>query len=425
MRTQMWKRMGLTLACIFLLAESAFGAGFGIYEWSARGNALGGAMIGKADDPSAVAYNPAGITQLPGIQVMGGFTALMPSVKVDVDSTSVGGATTSDSANSKSLGLDGLAPHAYMTWQINDKFWFGLGSFTRFGLASEFDSDWIGKYAEYYAGVSTYSINPSIAYKINDQWSVAAGVEAMYVDVEIKRKLNQSVVGASDADAFLAGDCWAPGYNLAVHYMPTKWLSAGLTYRSEVHAHVDGDVDFSNVNAIPAGMGMIDQSVVGYLDLPSSWSLGLAFQITDKLNVEVDAIYTMWSSYKNLTLDYDILGESVADKNWKDVWRFQLGVEYAYNEWLDLRCGYVFDQSPINDAYYDYMVPMTDRHIFSVGTGMHWDKWTLDLSYGYLLSKNKTVTVEIENKLGSDQTQEATFKNAHCHMFGVTVGYAF
>ncbi|MDD2219265.1 MAG: hypothetical protein PHS63_04140, partial [Desulfoplanes sp.] len=88
MRTQMWKRIGLTTACIFLLAETAFGAGYGIYEWSARGNAMGGAMIGKADDPSAVAYNPAGITQLPGVQVMGGVTALMPRSTVDVSVTS-------------------------------------------------------------------------------------------------------------------------------------------------------------------------------------------------------------------------------------------------------------------------------------------------------------------------------------------------
>jgi long-chain fatty acid transport protein len=149
-----------------MLVDSAFGAGFGIYEWSARGNALGGAMIGKADDPSAVAYNPAGITQLPGVQVMGGFTALMPSVEVDVDSPGWYRGSESGSSESKSLGLDGIAPHAYLTWQVNDNVWFGLGSFTRFGLASEFDSDWVGRYAEYYAGVATYSINPNIAYKI-------------------------------------------------------------------------------------------------------------------------------------------------------------------------------------------------------------------------------------------------------------------
>jgi long-chain fatty acid transport protein len=384
-------------------------------------------MIGRADDPSAVAYNPAGITQLPGVQVMGGFSMLIPSVEVDVDSPGLAGGPESGSSHSKSLGLDGLAPHAYLTWQMNDNIWFGLGGYTRFGLASEFDSNWVGRYAEYYAGVVTYSINPNIAYKINDQWSIAAGVEAMYVDVEIKRKYDLQHIpgmgpGTPDGDADLAGDCWAPGYNLAIHYKPTNWLSAGMTYRGEVHPHIEGNVDLSDNLAL---LGMNDQGAVGYINLPASWALGLAFQITEKLNLEIDGIYTMWSSYKNLTIEYDDLQTSKDAKNWKDVWRFQLGIEYAYNDWLDLRCGYVYDESPINDAYYDYMVPMTDRHIFSVGTGMHWDNWTLDLSYGYLMSKKKDVEVTIKNLGGVTYEQEASFKDAHCHMLGVTLGYAF
>ena len=411
MRTPMWKRMGLTLACIFLLAESAFGAGFGIYEWSARGNALGGAMIGKADDPSAVAYNPAGITQLPGVQVLGGLTTLMPQSTVEVSVAQTGQSETTDT---KSLGLDGIAPHAFLTWQLNDKFWFGLGAFTRFGLASEYDSDWIGRYKEYYAGVATYSINPNIAYKINDQLSVAVGVEAMYVDVEIKKKADLSAYGLSDGDADLAGDCWSPGYNLAVHWKPTKWLATGLTYRSEIHAHVSGTVDFSGIP------GYNDQDVVGYLNLPASWSLGLAFQLTDKLNVEVDAIYTQWSTYEDIVFEYEELSTVTEEKDWKDVWRLQLGLEYAWNEWLDLRCGYTYDQSPMNDDYYDYMIPLYDRHIVSVGTGMHWGKVTLDLSYAYLFSAEKDVTIS-----SSGETQDVSFKDAHCHITSMSVGYAF
>lgn len=318
MRIQLWKRAGLPLICLLMLVDSAFGAGFGIYEWSARGNALGGAMIGKADDPSAVAYNPAGITQLPGVQVMGGFTALMPSASVEVESETLMGGTSlgkeSGSDDTKSLGLDGMAPHAYLTWQINDRFWFGLGAFTRFGLASEYDSNWAGRYAEYYAGVATYSINPNIAYKINDQWSVAAGIEAMYFDVEIKRKLF-SGVGADDSDVKMAGDCWAPGYNFALHYKPTQWFAAGLTYRGEVHPHIEGDADFSG--SVQENSKYADQSMRGYLDLPASWSLGLAFQLTEKLSLEFDAIYTLWSSYEAIEFDYDLVGEKAKLKTGK------------------------------------------------------------------------------------------------------------
>lgn len=330
MRTLLGKHVALTLICLLAVAESAFGAGFGIYEWSARGNALGGAMIGRADDPSAVAYNPAGITQLPGVQVMGGFTMLMPQAKVDVSVTGGPQDGESDSAHTKSLGMDGFAPNAYMTYQLNDRFWFGLGAYTRFGLASEFDKDWIGRYTEYYAGVVTYSVNPTLAYKINDQWSVAAGIEAMYFDVEIKRQLATRALFGKDSDLKMAGDCWAPGYNLALHYKPASWFAAGLIYRGEVHPHVKGDADYSGPIET---MGLRkDQDMRGYLDLPSSWALGLAFFPTDKLSIELDAIYTMWSSYNRIKFDFDLDGVEREAKDWKDVWRFQLGVEYAYND---------------------------------------------------------------------------------------------
>jgi long-chain fatty acid transport protein len=428
MRTLLGKHVALILICLLAVAESAFGAGFGIYEWSARGNALGGAMIGRADDPSAVAYNPAGITQLPGVQVMGGFSMLMPQAKVEIDSETFMAGTSlgkeSDSTHTKSLGMDGFAPNAYITYQLNDRFWFGLGAYTRFGLASEYDEDWIGKYAEYYAGVKTYSINPTIAYKINDQWSIAAGFEAMYFDVEIDRKIYS---GATDSKVEMGGDCWAPGYNLAVHYKPASWFAAGLTYRGEVHPHVKGDADFSGPVQQIDPKSFADQNMRGYLDLPASWALGLAFFPTDKLSIELDALYTMWSSYSEIKFSYDKRDGITEAKDWKDVWRFQLGVEYAYNDWLDLRCGYVFDESPINDAHYDYMVPMTDRHIVSVGTGMHWGDLTLDLSYGYLFSKTKNAEIDVTlNKdAGLKEVHDASFKDAHCHMLGLNIGYAF
>ncbi len=416
MPTRIKKRSIIFLLVFMALAQSAWGAGFCIYEWSARGNALGGTLIARADDPSAVAYNPAGITQLSGIQVQGGFTLLMPQATLDVAVKKGIQTGKSASADTHALGLEGLAPSAFMTAQINDNFWFGIGLYSRFGLAAEYDSSWIGRYTQYFSGVKTYSLSPVLAYKINDEWSVAAGIEAMYFGVEIKRKIPST----PDSDLKMSGDCWAPGYNLALRYEPTSWFAAGLTYRGEVHPHVKGDADFSG--PIETSGLRQDQGMYGYLDLPSSWTLGVAVKPMKNLSLEADLVYTLWSSYKDITFDFDKDGVTKEEKKWKDVWRLQLGAEYAVNEWLDLRCGYVFDKSPINEARHDYMVPMSDRHIFSLGTGMHWGAYTLDLSYGYLYSPQKTVTFP-EN--GAKEIHEVTFKNAHCHMVGLSVSYAF
>ncbi|MFW6323824.1 MAG: OmpP1/FadL family transporter, partial [Desulfovibrionales bacterium] len=109
---------------IFLLVSSpVWSAGFGIYEWGARGLALGGTLVARADDPSAIAFNPAGITQLEGVQTQFGVTAIAPEVDVT---------TTRDGNTVTESGKDNLwyPPHAYLSWQLSDRYWLGLGAFT-------------------------------------------------------------------------------------------------------------------------------------------------------------------------------------------------------------------------------------------------------------------------------------------------------
>ena len=136
----------LTLA----LTHPASGSGFALFEGSARGNALGQTMVGRADDPSALFYNPAGITQLPGLEVMAGATAILPSVKIS-NSTS-----TSTKDNWR------FPPQFYATYQYSDRLWFGLGVFSPFGLAMEFPATWPGRFNSYDAEVESINVNPTV-----------------------------------------------------------------------------------------------------------------------------------------------------------------------------------------------------------------------------------------------------------------------
>src|SRR5512135_306645 len=136
----------LTVVFVLFLSTSAFGAGFALYEGSARGNVLGAGLVASADDPSALFYNPAGITQLKGKQAMIGFTAITPMISVETQN----GARSDDFKRNWYF-----PPHAYYTQQINDKWWGGLGLFSRFGLGTEFDSNWPGRYNSYFAEIQT------------------------------------------------------------------------------------------------------------------------------------------------------------------------------------------------------------------------------------------------------------------------------
>ncbi|MFP4072300.1 MAG: OmpP1/FadL family transporter, partial [Desulfovibrionales bacterium] len=145
----------LVLCLLFVASDcrTSMGAGFALYEWGARGLGMGGTLVARADDPSAIAFNPAGITQLEGIHTVAGITGVGPNV--DVTASGMEGTTTTQ-------GKENIwyPPHAYLTYQMTDRYWFGLGVMSRFGLGTEFDEDWIGRYNVYETHIQSVSVLP-------------------------------------------------------------------------------------------------------------------------------------------------------------------------------------------------------------------------------------------------------------------------
>ncbi|MFN2342593.1 MAG: OmpP1/FadL family transporter, partial [Desulfonatronovibrio sp.] len=203
---------GIALAVLlvfFIYVENVNAAGFALYEWGARGTAMGGTMIGRADDPSAVAYNPAGITQLEGTQLLGGFSVVAPSGKIE---------TPGDSTKIKTNYW--IPPHAFLTHQMTDKAWLGMGLYTRFGLGTEFDDNWPGRYNNQFTSVRSFSLNPNIAYKFTEEFSLAIGAEVMWFNFLQEKAVNTWVPNnrTFDVDGKLDGDSYGFGGNIALHY---------------------------------------------------------------------------------------------------------------------------------------------------------------------------------------------------------------
>jgi long-chain fatty acid transport protein len=409
----------LGLLSLLIGVQPSFGAGFALYEGSARGNALGGGLVGRADDPSALFYNPAGITQVPGTQAQLGVTVILPDTDVKTRNSPFGDADDTTSTENNVW----IPPHAYLTYQFSDKVWFGLATFSRFGLGTEFPEDWPGRFNNYNAVIETLSINPNIAFKLNDQFSFAVGMEVMYFDLELERKL-PIPSPVLETDQSLNGDSFGYGFNLAMHYKPCKYAAFGVSYRSQVKQNVEGDADFHS----PAPI-FTDTDVEGSVVLPDEVFLGVAIYPTDRLSFEIGAIWTNWSTFDELKIKFDDpqIGFGGADeisvpKDWDDVWRINFSAEYKLLDWLDLRAGYVYDESPIPDHTVDYLVPANDRHMFAFGPGFHWDRWTVDLSYTYLLIEERDVDAR---PAPPDFVLDSKFENGHAHLIGATVGYKF
>lgn len=390
------------LLLVLAAGQAALGAGFGIYEGSARGNALGGAMAGRADDASAIYYNPAGITQIEGTEVMAGATFIAPMVEVTT-LTPQGRVTTETEENVW------IPPHLYVTRQLDDQWWAGFGIYSRFGLGTEFDEDWPGRYNSYNAQIQTLSFNPDIALKLSDRLSVAAGLQAMWFDMKLERKLPYAA--GRDLDLSLTGDSIGYGYNVAARYSVLDWVDLGVSYQSRVRQQIEGSAD----------IGVRETDAEGEVMLPEECFLGANVKPIEKLSVEVGAVFTGWSTYDQLVIDFDdptVLGvsESVSPKDWDDTWRYIAGVEYELNEAWVVRAGYVYDETPIPDRTADYLIPANNRNLYSVGCGYNWQGWTLDLSYTYLDIEDREIAAR-----PAEGVFQSEFKNGDAHLVGVSL----
>jgi long-chain fatty acid transport protein len=417
------------LACLLSCPQWALGSGFALYESGTRANALGSTLVGRADDPSAVFFNPAGITQLPGLQFMGGSIFIAPTTDVKTKGNILNPFSKQEATNS----VDGhvwLPPHLYMTYQINNSLWFGFGLFTPFGLGTEFDGDWPGRFNSYKAIIQSLNINPNIAWKINDQLSVAVGLDVMWFDLELRQKIPVQLPGVfTEVDQRLNGDSFGFGCNAAVRYQPFDWLAFGLSYRSQVTQDVEGQADFTKDLTLPGFFR--DTAANGSITLPDTIFMGVTFYPSKDLSIEVGAFWTNWSTFDQLTINYDTpiipaaggrsaVSSVTREKKWHDTWRIHGGVEYKVNEWLDLRTGYEYDMEPSPDKHVDYLVPANDRHLFGFGPGIHWAGWNVDMSYMYLLITDRNVEAR-----PSEGILESEFRGGNAHLVGFSLSRKF
>ena len=326
--------VGLWVALVLGMASSAMAEGFALTEWSARGLGLASGMVGRADDVSAIAYNAAGITQLPGVQVMGGMGLIAPMGTLSLDTTYGKQETTTKPAV-------WAMPHAYASWQLNDSLWLGLGVFSRFGLGNSYDQNWTGRYNLYSVNLQTISAVPTLAWKINDILSVSAGLEIMNINLTTEQKFapfGMNPMGIGDHDAEVQGSGWGVGGHFGLHARLNDQWSIGLAYKTQVTANVYGDAKYGG---ILKDKGMLkDCDAHGTVQLPDSLALGVAYKPLDNLSFEVGAVWTRWSTYNSLNIYMDNGNQSISHKNWNDGWNFNASVEYKPLDWWSLRAGF-------------------------------------------------------------------------------------
>ncbi|HYL18911.1 MAG TPA: outer membrane protein transport protein, partial [Burkholderiales bacterium] len=181
-------------AALLAWAGMASAAGFALIEQSPSqvGNAFAGGAA-SAEDASTIYFNPAGMTQLSGKQIVVGVHGIKPSAEFNNSGSHLNAPLTAFPLTGGTGGDAGswaAVPNVYASWQLSPQWFIGLGINSPFGLSTDYDSNWVGRYQGITSDLMTVNINPSIAYKINDKISVGAGVSAQYIDVDLKKAID-------------------------------------------------------------------------------------------------------------------------------------------------------------------------------------------------------------------------------------------
>lgn len=426
----MWSRRLLLLcSAILVFFISAplcvFGNGFYIYEQGAKAVGMGGAFTAQADDPSAIFYNPAGIAQLNGTQVMAGLSPIMPSATFKSD-----GATAMSTAGRTWDAEDHtwIIPHFYITHKVNEKVSIGLGSYSNFGLGTEWPDDFEGKFTTGAgkAFIKTVTISPVLGYEPVKGLSFGFGPTYRYIDISLRNRL---LFGASPATSptgvsRLTGNDWDWGYVFGVRYQITPTLSAGASYLSEVtHDLHSGVSKVSYPNGTTSRQG-----AAAKITLPATATFGLAYKRA-AFTLEADAEWTEWSSYKRLRVELENGTSMESRKNWRNTWTLRFGGQYAVNKYLDLRAGIVWDETATPRETLDPLVPSGNRWLYCLGLGINLGKLTIDLAYNYLDDQNRRWNNESGNvRTATGVTLDRVtgeFKDTNAHIFSVSTRYRF
>ncbi len=409
-------------AVVMGTASMSFGAGFKIAEQGAKAMGMANAFVAQADDPSALAYNPAGIAFQKGNQFQIGSTTILVPQTEFVGTTRLSGATTvSEKANRDIF----IAPTVYATTTLESMpLSFGLGINSFHPLAKRWDTS--SEFRDSIQSISIKPINfqPTVAYRFDDlKLAVAGGVDVTYAQVSLQKMayavpgVAASELGTIGADATATGY----GYNLGLQWKPLKNLSFGAAYRSEIKLELEGDANFLKTGAAWPGSKVVKTTGATDITLPDAFSLGVAWTPIDKLTLEFDAERTGWSSYKELELSFGTTSQLASfngkpdPKNWKDVWAYRLGAQYAVTPKMDLRAGYAYDNTPAPDETVGPELPDADRHNFTVGSGLHNDFGSIDLAYMWVHWVDRTV---------SNAKETGTFKS-DAHLLAASVTLKF
>ena len=364
-----------TVPALLLLAFSGAtsAAGFQLWEQNASGIATsyaGSAAV--ADNASTIYFNPAGMTRLPGIQLSAGVVGVRPSFKFSNEGSS---GLLGSGGNGGDAGGWSAVPNAYLSWQVAPDWFIGLGISSPFGLATEYDNNWIGGYQAIKSEITTVNYNPSLAWKVNDKVALGLGLSYQTIDAEMT---NMTPVGLYR----LKGDDGAWGWNAGALFTLSPAMRVGVSYRSTMSYTLDGN---RTLGAAPSTSASAD------LKLPDTVILSVWQQVSDRWEAMGDLSFTRWNTLDKLNVR-SVTGTETESFNYDNSWRIAWGAAYKASDAWKVKFGIAYDRTPTSDDNRTARTPDNDRLWFSFGGQWNGGVYgRIDAGYAYLYMKDPSI----------------------------------
>lgn len=413
-------------ASLLLSPASAQAAGFFLQEQSVT--ALGSAFAGagaEARDASIMFYNPAGMAQLKGgAQITGGVSVLKAWANNDDQGSTITSVTgvaapaltptlaTGDAGGDSDNPIPVTAiPNLYAATPISpisDDLWAGIGFSVPFGLSTKYHGEWAGRFDSKKSVLRVIDIQPTLAYKVNDYFSIGGGVNVQRASAELTNAVSN---GVNEGEAKLKGHDWSVGYNLGVIVKPFEETTFGLTYRSKVDHDLKGNVIVTGAGpgTVPVTLGGVpittttlpglteDSNGGAKLNLPDIIMLSASQGITDKWKLLGQVNYFHWGRFNEIraTRSSDGSVAELVPEDYGNTFSYGVGAEYAWRPDTTFRFGYQFDQTPTHSPFRDTRVPDGNRHNFAGGISYDISKnFTLNgaVSYSFMQDSNVSVS---------------------------------
>jgi long-chain fatty acid transport protein len=408
--------LSLAMAGILVYSHPTQAGGFQITEVCAQCQGVRNAGMGASsiDGAAALYFNPASMTRSSGGDVDVSVHYIDSNFNFQNRGSTNAVGRPAVGITTDNAGKGATVPTFFYAQQINNQWAAGIGVNVPYGLSTNYNSDWVGRYNAVESKLETVNINPAVAFRFNEQFSIGLGFNAMWANAKLSNALDfgtlaygLGVPGARPStpafDGFqkLTGDDWGYGWNAGVLFELSPDTRFGVAYRSKINTNLNGNVDITGnalLAQLPAPLGPAFSSrtlpVSAALTLPATLILGASHELTDRWSIMAGATWTQWSDFNELRVKFKgtTLPDSVQPENWNDAWRFSVGTRYKLSDHWTLRGGFEYDATPVSGQYITPRIPDADRYWFALGVGYQISQaFSFDLAYTYLFTRNYSI----------------------------------